>query len=112
MKTKEQFSDSKKRLLEKFLRGEAVYHSAQAPLEPRQPEDPVPLAPSQQQVWLHAQMAAGSPLYNEPLTLHYRGTLDRTALEAGFENCCAGTRFGELPSRLWMDRPCRRCIPI
>ena len=84
MKTKEQFSDSKKRLLDRFLRGETVHQCARGPREPRQPGDPVPLAPSQQQVWLHAQMAPGLPLYNEPLTLHYRGALDRKALEASF----------------------------
>jgi amino acid adenylation domain-containing protein len=85
MTTKEQFSGSKKRLLEKFPRGETARQNSQDPLHLRQPGDPIPLAPSQQQVWLHAQMAAGSPLYNEPLTLHYRGPLHRSALEASFQ---------------------------
>jgi amino acid adenylation domain-containing protein len=85
MTAQKQFSDSKKRLLEKFLRGEAAHQNSHAPLDSRRQGDPIPLAPSQQQVWLHAQMAAGSPLYNEPLTLHYRGALDRTALEASFQ---------------------------
>jgi amino acid adenylation domain-containing protein len=79
-----QFSDAKKRLLERFLRGEAARQNWEAPLEQRQPGDPIPLAPSQHQVWLHAQMAPGTPLYNEPITLHYRGTLDRAVLERSF----------------------------
>jgi hypothetical protein len=70
MGTTEQFSDSKKRLLEKFLRGEVARQNWETPLEPRPPGDPIPLAPSQYQVWLHAQMASGAPLYNEPITLH------------------------------------------
>src|ERR1035438_4216426 len=66
MGTTEQFSDSKKRLLEKFLRGEVARQNWEAPLEHRNASDPIPLAPSQYQVWLHSQMAPNSPLYNEP----------------------------------------------
>jgi amino acid adenylation domain-containing protein len=77
----EQFSDAKRRLLERFLRDEAARQNRETPLETHQPGDPIPLAPSQHQVWLHTQMAGAAPLYNEPFTLHYRGELDRDALE-------------------------------
>ncbi len=40
-----------------------------------------PLSFEQQQVWLHAQLAPGAPLYNEVLILERRGPLDRGALE-------------------------------
>ena len=39
---------------------------------------------AQQQVWLHAQMAPGVPLYNEVLILEHTGPLDREALERSF----------------------------
>jgi amino acid adenylation domain-containing protein len=78
----ERFSDAKKRLLERFLRAEAAPQAGDAPLPARQPGDSIPLAPSQHQVWLHEQMAPEAPVYNEPLTLHYRGKLDRGALES------------------------------
>jgi amino acid adenylation domain-containing protein len=84
MTSKEQFSDTKQRLLERFLRDEAARQNWEAPLEARRPGDSIPLAPSQHQVWLHQQMAPGTPLYNEPFTLHYRGMLDRAALERSF----------------------------
>ena len=84
MATTENFSEAKRRLLERLLRGEAARQIWEAPLEPRQPADPVPIAPSQQQIWLHSQMVPGVPLYNEPVTLHYRGTLDRLLLERSF----------------------------
>jgi len=80
----DRFSDSKKRLLERFLRGEAARQNWEAPLERHQPGDTIPLAPSQQQVWLHAQMAPGVPAYNEPVTVHYRGNLDGAALRRTF----------------------------
>jgi amino acid adenylation domain-containing protein len=78
------FSESKRKLLERFLRGEAAHQSWEAPLETREPGAPIPLAPAQQQIWLHSQLAPDISLYNEPITLHYRGALDRKVLERSF----------------------------
>src|SRR5271156_615386 len=39
-----------------------------------------PLSFAQQQIWLHAQLVPGLPIYNEPVTLRRHGTLDVTAL--------------------------------
>ena len=39
-----------------------------------------PLSFAQQQIWLHAQLVPGLPIYNEPVTLRRQGTLDATAL--------------------------------
>ena len=44
----------------------------------------VPLTFAQQQLWLHAQLAPDSALYNEPLTVRHRGALDVHALEQAF----------------------------
>jgi amino acid adenylation domain-containing protein len=42
------------------------------------------LSYAQEQVWLHIQRAPHLPLYNEPVTIHYRGPLDRAILERSF----------------------------
>ena len=84
MASPQQLSDSKRKLLQMYLKGEAARQSREAVLTPREPGTMVPLAPSQQQVWLHAQMAPELPVYNEPITIHYRGTLNRVALEQSF----------------------------
>ncbi|MGA3210512.1 MAG: amino acid adenylation domain-containing protein, partial [Terriglobales bacterium] len=87
-----QLSDAKRRLLEKLLQDKtppsAMPEGAQAALLPLQGRDlnaPVFLAPCQNQIWLHAQMAADKPLYNEPITLHYRGLLDLAVLQRSLD---------------------------
>jgi surfactin family lipopeptide synthetase A len=45
---------------------------------------PIPLSIAQQQVWLHGQLAAGVPLYNEILILERVGPLDQEVLERSF----------------------------
>jgi surfactin family lipopeptide synthetase A len=44
----------------------------------------VPLTAAQKQLWLHAQLAPDTPLYNEPLTVRYTGKLDVGAMERSF----------------------------
>jgi len=44
----------------------------------------LPLTPAQKQLWLHAQLAPDTPLYNEPLTVRRTGPLDVVALEQSF----------------------------
>jgi amino acid adenylation domain-containing protein len=84
MASQPQFSAAKRRLLEMFLRGEASRQSWDAPVPVRGPGESTPLAPHQQQVWLHAQMAPELPLYNEPVFIRYRGRLDRDAFVRAF----------------------------
>jgi amino acid adenylation domain-containing protein len=79
-----QLSETKRRLLEKMLRSEATRQSWAEPLPERVPGEPVPLAPAQRQIWLHSQMAPDLPLYNEPVFVHFRGSLDHAALEQAF----------------------------
>ena len=79
-----QMSSVKRRLLEKLLRGEVSRQNWEAPLEPRVPGTAIPLAPDQHVIWLSSQMAATEPAYNEPVTIHYRGALDRQILERAF----------------------------
>ena len=76
---------AKRRLLEKYLRGEAARSTWEWPLEPRVAGTPAPLAPDQYLIWVSSQMTSTEPAYNEPVTLHYRGRLDRDAFERAFQ---------------------------
>ncbi len=84
MTAPDQRSDAKRRLLEKFLRGEVSRQNRELPIEPRVPGTPAPLAPGQHLIWLSSQMTAAEPVYNAPITIHHRGTLDRDILQRAF----------------------------
>ncbi len=70
------------------LAGNGYTEGSQGPGEPRIPRRPPRVALSlsfaQQQVWLHAQLAADVPLYHEVLILEHTGPLERVALERSF----------------------------
>lgn len=75
-------SSVKRRLLQKFLSNRtAVSEPLAAPILPRPAGEPVPMAFSQQQVWLHSQMAGDVPFYNETITIYRHGPLDASVLE-------------------------------
>jgi len=74
-------SETKRRLLEAYLRGDAGAGGSAA-IRPRPPGAPVPLSYGQQLLWLHGQLAPELPVYNEPITVHRAGPLDVEALEA------------------------------
>jgi len=78
-----EFSEAKRKLLEKYLRADAGLRSQQQ-IPRRQPGERVPLSHAPEQVWLHAQLAPEVPLYNEPVTIHYSGPLNAEALERAF----------------------------
>ena len=77
-------SDAKRKLLEKYLRGELGACSEISAIPRRKPGETIPLSHAQEQVWVHAQLAPHLSLYNEPVTLHYSGPLDAEALERSF----------------------------
>ena len=52
-----------------------------AEIGPRPSQEPAPVSFSQQQVWLHAQMACDIPFYNQAMTIYRRGSLDVAVLE-------------------------------
>jgi len=75
------YSEAKRKLLEKCLRGELELRPRTPQIPPRPPGEHIPLSRAQEQVWVHAQLAPELPLYNEPVTIHHSGPLDVAALE-------------------------------
>jgi surfactin family lipopeptide synthetase A len=75
----------RKQLLEAYLqmRPENLVDRPSA-VAPRNGNAGLPLTLAQQQLWLHAQLAPDTSLYNEPLTVRRKGPLDLSALERSF----------------------------
>ncbi len=72
-------------LLEKYLKTNVKPVQAAKPsIPPRNSGNKVQPSFAQEQVWLHAQMAPDLPLYNEPVTIHYRGPFNHAAFERAF----------------------------
>src|SRR2546422_7596995 len=77
-----QLSEAKRRLLDKYIHGNCTQPSAIPHRIPRRPDgEPVPLSFSQQQVWVHSQMAGDIPIYNEAITIYRRGSVNLGVLE-------------------------------
>ncbi len=75
-------SEAKRRLLQKYLRGEPEKERAERALICRRPPgEPVPLSFAQQQIWLHGQIAGDVPFYNESIVVDRQGPLDVAVLE-------------------------------
>ena len=55
-----------------------------AAIPKRDESRPVPLSYSQQQIWVHSQLAGDALIYNEPVTIRRQGALDHSALERSF----------------------------
>jgi len=72
---------ARRKLLDRYLNGEIRHTEAEASI-PRRPAGVLPpLSFAQQQVWLHAQLAPGVPIYNEPMTISRTGPLDVAVVE-------------------------------
>jgi amino acid adenylation domain-containing protein len=76
-------SDSRRARLRRYL-SKAALKSGTNVIPKRTGSGPTPLSFSQQQIWLHSQMAGDWLIYNEPITIHRRGELDRMALVRSF----------------------------
>src|ERR1700736_6798160 len=79
-------SEARRALLRRYLSGAAVSSPAPPPtsIPKRTQSGPAPLSYSQQQIWLHSQLASDALIYNEPITIHRYGELDRRALAQSF----------------------------
>ena len=78
-------SDARRALLERYLRGGmAGTDTKPASIPKRDGSRPVPLSYSQQQIWVHSQLAGDALIYNEPVTIRRQGELNLPALERSF----------------------------
>lgn len=84
-KTTAGLSDARRALLKRYLGGGmAGADTKPAGIPKRDGSRPVPLSYSQQQMWLHSQLAGDALIYNEPVTIRRQGELNHTALERSF----------------------------
>jgi hypothetical protein len=75
-------SDAKRKLLERYLRGDCVQAGIDArAIRPRPPGESAPLSLAQEQLLLRNQQPGIPPLYNESITLRRIGRLDVHVLE-------------------------------
>ena len=80
-----QLTEARHALLKKYLRGDLPQAARAAGSIPRRaPGCPTPLSFGQEQVWLLAQLAPDSPVFNESVTVHLPGPLDVAVLEQSF----------------------------
>src|SRR4051812_38871044 len=84
MSTVSELSDAKRALLQKMLSGGGAVRTPVDEVRPRQTGEVPPLSPEQGHVWLHAAMAPDLPLYNEPITIHRKGSFDLAVMERAF----------------------------
>ena len=76
--------DAKRRLLEKMLSGGVARKRQVDVVTKRLAHERVPISLEQQNVWLHSSMAPSQPLYNEPITIHRKGSFDLGLMEKSF----------------------------
>ncbi len=77
-----QLSESKRMLLEKYLKSkQQAVTSAGDTIPRRQRENYAPLSFGQEHMWLLAQMITDTPVYNDSVTVRLPGHLDVPALE-------------------------------
>src|SRR5450432_1949145 len=82
VKATPELSNARRALLQRYLRGGMARDETKpATIPKRNGSEPAPLSYSQQQIWVHSQLAGDSLIYNEPVTIHRRGGLDIPVLE-------------------------------
>jgi surfactin family lipopeptide synthetase A len=75
----------RKQLLQAYLQARPQsFAETPSAVSPRRDNSALPLTLAQRQLWLHAQLAPETSLYNEPLTVRRKGPLDVSALERSF----------------------------
>src|SRR5205085_4358016 len=85
--------------------------AAAAGIPRRTTRDAAPLSFAQQQIWLHAQLAPEIPLYNEPVTLRYRGALEPSALAQALAELGARHEAWHTVFVIEEGRPVQRVLP-
>jgi surfactin family lipopeptide synthetase A len=68
-------------MVEKYVTNFENQTAQNAQIQRRSSDEPVPLSFSQEQVWLHSQMAGEIPFYNQSMTVYRQGRLNVAVLE-------------------------------
>ncbi len=76
-----ELSDAKKHLLIKHLQGVPLADRASGSIQPRAAGAKTPLSAEQSSVWLQATLERKLPIYNEAVTVRFRGELHAPVLE-------------------------------
>src|SRR3981081_785043 len=106
-----EYSEAKRKLLEKCLQGEFGAPRATRAIPRRKPDQTIPLSYAQEQVWLHAQLVPEVPLYNEPVTIPYSGELDVAALERSFNEILRRHEAWRTRFRIVDGQPVQEVVP-
>ncbi|MEO6804158.1 MAG: condensation domain-containing protein, partial [Granulicella sp.] len=77
-------SEAKRRLLALRLKGAATPAASVDEIRPRPVGARTPISIDQYRIWLHASVQLELPIYNEPVTIGYRGAFDLGLLETSF----------------------------
>ena len=92
--------------------GRAAGDRATAAAIPRRADrGSAPLSFAQQQIWLHAQLAPDVPLYNEPVTIRYRGALEPSTLAQALAELTARHEAWRTVFVTEEGRPVQRVLP-
>jgi hypothetical protein len=81
MSTAAPLSDAKRKLLHNFVHAKLAKPQGITPIPRRQPGGLAPLALSQEQLLIRAQLVPGIPFYNESVTVKFKCAMDRAVLE-------------------------------
>jgi surfactin family lipopeptide synthetase A len=74
----------RRQLLESYFRTHLTAVEQPSTIQAGLERGRIPLTIAQQQLWLHAQLAPNTALYNEPLTVRHHGPLDVRVLSKAF----------------------------
>lgn len=107
------FSDAKRTLLEKYLRGGAVPASV---IPARARSAPAPLLPSQAQLYVRELRLGGiPPLYNECIAIRMQGAIDSTKLERAFNQIIQRHEIWRTTFEAGLGQPVQvihECMPV
>jgi hypothetical protein len=79
-----ELSSAKRQLLAKYLSAERCSGSLAPVVRRRPPDEPARLSLAQERMWRHARQHPELTCYNEPITIHRRGSIDVSVLERAF----------------------------
>jgi len=77
---------AREELIRRMGAGRPLASTAPPPITPRGDGVTPPMTDEQKHVWLHSASVPGQPIYNEPITIRYRGRFDYHAFLRAFDD--------------------------